>query len=173
MADMPDHSTKTADSAADDELGSINYAWLANNTLAVASFLISVIKVCRPYLALRASSALGGVHSAARFFETLRFRYINIIQRPRWTLAAHEKAFDAAVYRLFFGGAVVPRPQQLTNNVLSCRVSIVCYLEDPEAALHSLQQIARAFVQLEQQIREVCILHSVNPAGMSQVQYEW
>ncbi|EPE04569.1 hypothetical protein F503_03631 [Ophiostoma piceae UAMH 11346] len=154
MVDMTDLNIEMANTAAEEEHSPINYEWLANNTFDVASFLTSVIKVCRPYLELRASSALSGVHCAARFFEDLRFRYLNIIQRPRWILAAHENAFDVAIYRLFFGGNVVSRPQQLMNDAISCRINIICYLEDPKVALHSLQQIARAFVQLKQQISE-------------------
>ncbi|ERS98305.1 hypothetical protein HMPREF1624_05089 [Sporothrix schenckii ATCC 58251] len=122
----------------DDDLGTIHYAWLANNTRDWADFVHSFVCSCTVHRDhhVRHALALDGRHglqAADAFFGDLRLRYISVVQkaqgpyhRPPYKdipsiaprMPPNELAFDRAVYDIFFGGIhTAQRPQQVAQQL--------------------------------------------------------
>lgn len=125
------------------DLGTVNYAWLANNTLDWAVFVHSFVRCCatHPVHRVRHAAALkgtgtgsAGLQAADTLFDDLRFRYLSVVQKAQGTyhkppykdiavhlprMPANELAFDRAIYDIFFGGPrASARPQQIAQRLL-------------------------------------------------------
>jgi hypothetical protein len=132
--------TNMTPSDPDDDLGTVHYTWLANNTCDWAAFVRSFVRSCAAHREYRVRHApaltgrQGGLQAADTLFDGLRLRYLSVVQkaqgpyhRPPYKDIAtilprmpdNELAFDRAIYDIFFGGPrAADRPQQVAQRLL-------------------------------------------------------